>query len=129
MCFSTYDSWLTTPPEPLRRNYSGTCQQCQTEHFNGPGNSFDTSKCATEICQNLVCESCEICVGCGGGICHWCQRSDQSLTYCKDCFREYCDSIADGVYKAGPNFARTEDERRICEVVGVLRELAPEEVL
>jgi hypothetical protein len=119
-----YDEWLTTEPEPPRRHYSGTCPQCHTEHFYGRGNSFDTNPCAS--CDRKVCDECPTCTGCGSAVCHVCQAHDQGQIFCRDCFVEYCDAIAAGVYKAGPGFCRDEVERRLATLVTAFARLDAE---
>lgn len=94
---SAYDEWLTAPPEPPPHDFSGKCEVCNTEHFNGPGEGFETNKCSCGTAE--CCESCDKCADCSDPVCPQCSvdisNRDERKLICAGCHQAYLDDLAD----------------------------------
>lgn len=107
-------SWLTGPPEPRPGDKSGTCRICDTTHFNGRAEGFDTSRCScgTAMC----CSECDRCAECGDPVCPQCSvdvsKSSKSRVVCSGCHHVYLDDLedleadVDSAQKSGPPHLR-----------------------
>lgn len=89
----TEPSWLSGAPEPNARHASGTCAQCNTTHYNGHDEGFDTSlcSCGTAMC----CDSCDRCAECGDPVCPQCSidtsKAGKAHVVCSGCHQVYLD--------------------------------------
>ncbi len=101
MSDSPEPSWLNGPPEPPQSSYSGTCPQCNTLHFNGRDEGFETKECS---CGEVAfCEECEAapCEECGDPVCPQCSATvgtgKDELRMCSGCYIEHLKDMATAV--------------------------------
>ncbi len=91
-------SWLTGPPEPSSRAYSGTCPVCATEHYNGPAAGLgDLTACACG--EAKCCSECDRCAECGDPVCPQCSVNfsvrNGKVLVCSGCHQTYLDDLSD----------------------------------
>jgi hypothetical protein len=93
--------WLNGPPEPNPNDYSGTCPVCETEHYNGPGEGFETSVCSCG--EAKCCEFCDRCSECGDRVCLQCSvkfnSKNQEILVCSGCHQAYLEDLEDEAVK------------------------------
>ena len=87
--------WLEGEPEPNPKPFSGTCHICETRHYNGAGEGFETQFC--QCGSDRCCSSCNECRECNSKVCRQCCVDVSSRTepayLCSDCHRDWLDSM------------------------------------
>lgn len=98
-------TWLNGPEEPNPRLYSGTCPNCKTEHFNGPGKGIGETRlcsCGTAMC----CDSCSTCEQCGDAVCPQCSVTarfgNSHQLICSSCYEQFLEDTYTSVADPAP---------------------------